>query len=274
MAKTDAKRALEALLAQPDGSWSLSEGALAVARIGRRTVDRAACLAELDRLGQRAREVMGAARHWRFLAGGLSRVLFTEEGFSSHDDLDPENWLLDVALESRRAGPSLLGLILIEVARRAGLRLAPVGLPDRLLLRLGREEQARFFDPASGLREWSRESICQWVETRSGARGSFREGHLREITATQALARVVWDLKIHAWARRELELALEAAEMMLTIRPDDPREIADRGRILFALGRYEEAIDQFETFLSCCPRGEEAEGMRELILDARRKLRR
>ncbi|MDQ7005691.1 MAG: tetratricopeptide repeat protein [Acidobacteriota bacterium] len=274
MAKIRANRALEALLAQPDGSWSLAEGALAVARIGGREVDEAACLAELDRLGRRARRAMGTARHPRFLAGGLARLLFTEEGFAGPEDPAPEHWLIDVALAGRQAGPSLLGVILIEVGRRSGVRLAPVGLPDRLLLRLGREEQARFFDPESGLEEWSREAIGRWIETRSGGHDTFREGHLREITATQALARLVWDIKIHAWTHRELDLALEAAEMMLTIRPDDPREIADRGRILFALGRYEEAIGQFEAFLSCCPRGEEAEGMRELILDARRRLQR
>jgi regulator of sirC expression with transglutaminase-like and TPR domain len=56
---------------------------------------------------------------------------------------------------------------------------------------------------------------------------------------------------------------------MLVIRPEDPREIRDRGRLLFLLGRLGEAIRAFESYLAHNPRGEDADVVRMLIQEAR-----
>lgn len=274
MAET-AKQALSDLLSQPEGSWTLEEGALAVARLGGRSVDEALCRRELKSLGAVARQVAGHARHPRFLAGALSRTLFEVEGFELHEgDELPEASFLDHALATKIASPTLMAVVLCEVGRRCGARFEGVGLPGKLILRLGREGQVFFFDPQREGQALNLEEIATLVEGATGGRTSLREGHLRPISTAQMLAWLVVSLKGAYWRSRDFSKALEAVELMLTIRPDDPREIRDRGRLLFLLDRFRDAILQLETYLAYNPRGEDADVVRQLLLEARAGLKR
>jgi regulator of sirC expression with transglutaminase-like and TPR domain len=122
-----------ALAAQPDPP--LDELALALAaQFG--PCDAAGALAQLDELGA---EVAGAGGDG---LAALVGVLGRRHGFAGERDRydDPANSMLDVVLRRRAGLPILLSVVYVEVARRAGLALAGVGLPGHFVV--GR------FDPA------------------------------------------------------------------------------------------------------------------------------
>jgi regulator of sirC expression with transglutaminase-like and TPR domain len=271
-----AHQALEELLSQPVGSWSLAEGALAIARLERGDLDAPACLAELDRLGAAAREAVGDARHPRFVASGIAQVLYTDEGFrlaEEEGDALPASCLLDQVLATRVAAPTLLALVFVEVARRAGFRFETVSLPGHFLLRHGASEEVFLFDPSRQARPVSLDEARRMVADGSGGRIEFREGYLRPLTPPQVLARILANLKAIYWRGPEYERALDVVDLMLAIRPDDPREIRDRGRLLFLMGRMRDAIAAFESYLAHNPRGEDADVVRMLLVEARAGLR-
>jgi regulator of sirC expression with transglutaminase-like and TPR domain len=271
-----AHQALGELLSQPVGSWTLAEGALAIARLEHPELDAPGCLAELDRLAAAARESVGDARHPRFLASGIARVLFQDERFRlAEDDNEtlPASCLLDQVLATRIGAPTLLALVFVEIARRAGFRFETVALPGHFLLRHGASEDVFLFDPAREGRPVSLDEARRMVADGSGGRAEFREGFLRPLTPPQVLARILANLKAIYWRGPDYERALDAVELMLAIRPDDPREIRDRGRLLFLMGRMRDAIVAFESYLAHNPRGEDADVVRMLLVEARAGLR-
>lgn len=104
---------------------------LALALAGQfRDVDAAAALAQLDELGEQVARAGGDR------LDALTGVLAVGHGFAgdaeSYDD--PANSMLDVVLERRRGLPIVLSVVYVEVARRAGLELAGVGLPGHFVV--------------------------------------------------------------------------------------------------------------------------------------------
>jgi regulator of sirC expression with transglutaminase-like and TPR domain len=228
----------------------------------------------LDRFGAAARQRLGAATHPRFAAAAVSQVLFFEQKFKSPSENEetPEAAMIDQALVSRVATPALLAILFIETARRAGLRFGAVALPGRYLLRQDLGDQIHLFDLQNAGRPIDLEQCKKIVAESSGNRVEFREGLLRPLTHAQLLARLLAYVKALYWRARRHETALTTVRMLLAIRPDDPREIRDLGRLFYLLDRLPEAIQAFESYLQHNPRGEDAEAVRELLKDARMSL--
>jgi regulator of sirC expression with transglutaminase-like and TPR domain len=99
-----------------------------------RKVDPHRSLAELDRLGS---EVESIARDTASEeTAALAEVLGGRHGFEGDREQydDPDNSMLDLVLERRRGLPILLSVVYVEVARRAGIALAGVGLPGHYVV--------------------------------------------------------------------------------------------------------------------------------------------
>lgn len=118
-----------------------------------REVDAAAAFARLDALGERLSERLEAtppvpAEEARVTAA----VLGGEEAFVGDDeDYDhPDNSMLDLVLERRRGLPILLSVVYVEVARRAGIALAGVGLPGHYVVGHFGEVPPLLLDPFDG----------------------------------------------------------------------------------------------------------------------------
>lgn len=268
--------ALEDLLSQPEGSWTLADGALAIARIESPELNSETYLTRLTDMANVVRRRAGDARHPRFFAGALSRAVFDEFGLRCEPTLDDGSaedvgsCLIDRVIDQRAtACPTLMALLMIEVARLAGSRFEAISIPGRLLLRRDANSDPFLFDPLQGGRPVTQEECREIVANASAGQAEFREGYLRPITPTQLLARIVANLKATYWRASEYERAHDAVRLMLVIRPDDPREIRDLGRVLFLLKRYKRAIESFEVYLSHNPRGEDADVVRMLIEEAR-----
>ena len=102
-----------------------------------RDVDAAGAMARLDVLGaklSRAAEQTNGTPEAHALACG--RIIGAAHGFvgdREHYD-DPGNSMLDLVLTRRRGLPILLSVVYVEVARRAGIKIAGVGLPDHFIV--------------------------------------------------------------------------------------------------------------------------------------------
>ena len=62
----------------------------------------------------------------------------------------PDNSMLDLVLTRRRGLPILLSVVYVEVARRAGIELAGVGLPGHFVVGHFGAEPAALLDPFAG----------------------------------------------------------------------------------------------------------------------------
>ena len=140
----------EDLAASPDVTLDLLALALADAF---HPVDAARALATLDALGGEVSSVVqgsGATAEAEALA--VSQVLGRRHGFAGDTQQydRPENSMLDRVLERRRGLPILLSIVYVEVARRAGVPLAGVGLPGHYVVGHFGAPEPLLLDPFGG----------------------------------------------------------------------------------------------------------------------------
>jgi regulator of sirC expression with transglutaminase-like and TPR domain len=205
------------LLRKPDKELDLERAALLIAEAGKQlgeaddvpcddarpSLDIARCVAQLDQLGEKARVRIlrsgfrpGRAPVSVALTAILS-LLYKEEGFRGNvaDYYDPRNSFLDDVLERRTGIPITLALVLIGVARRAGLRLEGVSFPGHFLVRATLETGGHvFIDPFEG-RITSREEMDAVWEATTGHPGPVDDTVLAPATRRQIIARLLNNLR-------------------------------------------------------------------------------
>ena len=119
----------------------LAGPALLIARLGYPWLDPTPYLARLEEMGGVVAErlsVSGPSATNRDAIDTLNTYLFEDQGFTGNATNydDPRNSFLNQVLERRTGIPITLGLVYIEVARRAGVKLDGVNFPGHFLLRL------------------------------------------------------------------------------------------------------------------------------------------
>jgi regulator of sirC expression with transglutaminase-like and TPR domain len=111
-----------------------------------REVDVDAARARMDELGEEVAAAGGDPLE------ALVEVLGRRHGYLGEEDDydDPANSMLDIVLERRRGLPIVLSIVYVEVARRAGLQLAGVGLPGHYVVGRFHPGPTILLDPFAG----------------------------------------------------------------------------------------------------------------------------
>ena len=179
---------------------SLGELALALAgELG--DVDADGARAELDHLGAELAPAAGTGPAAELDA--LREVLSVRQGFTGNreDYDDPDNSMLDLVLERRTGLPILLSIVYVEVARRAGILLAGVGLPGHYVAGHFGQSPPLLLDPFNG-----------------GAPIALAEPIEIEPWGPHATALRMLNNLVGSYSRRmDLGLAIRAAELRLDL---------------------------------------------------------
>jgi regulator of sirC expression with transglutaminase-like and TPR domain len=195
------------------GDADVTLDVLALALAGEfREIDASGAIASLDALGA---ALSRAAEHSSGTPDSLviacRQVLGGPDGFRG-DQVQydhPDNSMLDLVLARRRGLPILLSVVYVEVARRAGVELAGVGLPGHFVVGHFGADPPVLLDPFAG-----------GVTVNAGAAG---EALMRPWGAHEIALRMLNNL-VAAYDRRgDLSRALRAATMRLALPVGEPR---------------------------------------------------
>jgi regulator of sirC expression with transglutaminase-like and TPR domain len=120
-----------------------------------RPVDGAAALQSLDGLGEELARIIQGTKTTRAAdtdARACAHVLHGTHGFVGEQERydDPANSMLDVVLETRRGLPILLSVVYVEVARRADIPLAGIGLAGHFVVGHFGANPPLLLDPFNG----------------------------------------------------------------------------------------------------------------------------
>jgi regulator of sirC expression with transglutaminase-like and TPR domain len=180
-----------------------------------RPVDGAAALLVLDGLGEELARVIQstpATRAAETDVRACAHVLHATHGFAGNQERydDPANSMLDVVLETRRGLPILLSVLYVEVARRADVPLAGIGLAGHFVVGHFGANPPVLLDPFNG-------GTIVEADLKPGLHRPWRN---QEITM-----RMLNNLVGSYERRGDFHAAIRAAEMRLELQA--PRALRD-----------------------------------------------
>lgn len=166
LAELERGQALRRLLAyalRPE--IDLERGLFLLANLERARLDRRPYVRALDAMGAAVRERVAAAPDPASAPFALAQYLGNELGFvgCEADFNHPDHIHLHRVIEKKRGMPLALVAVYLFVARRAGLRAAPIALPGRVLLRLYAGERSLILDPFLGGKARTRQDCMNYL---------------------------------------------------------------------------------------------------------------
>jgi transglutaminase superfamily protein len=259
--RADATLRFKEVVSQPPGTMRL-DLALALIAAHHHDVDPDGIIAMLDVLGKRFRDGYPAT------FDGLRAYLFDDLGYAADVVAyeDPENSMLDRVMARRFGIPITLSIVMIEVGRRGGVEVAPVGMPGHFLVRDPRRPGV-FCDPfhAGVLRNVEG---CRAIhDALFDGRQRFDERMLSVTPRGAVVARVLANLE-HGPLRNDLEQLAWIVRLRASIPGLSLGESLALGAQLERLGMPADAAAVFDRAAAQVS-AEEAEVFRRRARDAR-----
>jgi regulator of sirC expression with transglutaminase-like and TPR domain len=194
----DVTQRFVALVDGPARDVPLDEAAMLIAAHADPTADIGAALDHLDALARRCAAATFPSVH---------DVLFAREGFTGDRERyeDPANSMLHRVLERRRGIPITLSIVVVEVARRVGVVVEPIGMPGHFLVRDAATDA--YCDPFDGGRALDVDGCRRRFHEIFGTDRVFSPELLAPVSTRAVLARVLANLEAGPLSRDLSHLA-------------------------------------------------------------------
>jgi regulator of sirC expression with transglutaminase-like and TPR domain len=244
------------------GDEGLASAALVIARLDCPQLDPTPYLRRLDEMGAAARARLEAAQRSRRpsrheAVTALNTYLFEELRLSPNldNDDDPRNSFLNEVLDRGVGIPIALGVVYMEVARRAGIRIEGINFPGHFLLLCPGDSADELsstglvLDPFDAGALLSERECRDILEERLGNQVDFHPALLAPATRQQILVRLLVHLKRVYVGMRSFPQAREVAGLLVAINPSASAELRDRGLLAYHLRDFPAALRDLETYL-------------------------
>jgi regulator of sirC expression with transglutaminase-like and TPR domain len=156
---------------------------------------------------------------------------------------DPRNSYLDEVLARRTGIPITLSIVVIEVARRVGHALVPVGMPGHFLVGAG---DGRYVDAFERGHVLDVEGCRRRFAELAGPTAPWSPRLLAPVGPRAVLARVLANLRRVFGETSDLRNLEWVLALRSGIPGVPPAERAERANVLAALGRFDEAASELE----------------------------
>ncbi len=264
--KSESDRDLTAFAQQiqrPGDEIDLARAALVMGRFEYPDLDVSAYMQRIDQLASVAVEATVTAD---MPALSLAQYLFDTMGFAGNgrNYADPRNSFLNEVLERRLGIPISLSVLYLEVAQRAGIDAAGVGLPGHFIVGAQLEDgQVVYLDPFHSGIPLTEEDCRERVRQITDGKLPFNEAFLNPVSSHYILARMLNNLKNQYTSTNDYPRAAKVIERLLVVHPDDPTETRNLGLIYGSLGKKRQAAELLEKYLTAQPDAHDAEAVRQ-----------
>lgn len=160
---------------------------------------------------------------------------------------------LDKVVASKQGTPVTLGAILLYIAQHLDIDIRPAIFPTQLLIMTEKQDgKPWFINPANG-ESLSIHTLNMWLKGTVDPFSEFFQDQL-DVAENSVVIRKIFDtLKAALMEEKKMEMALKVCETLLTLDPEDPYEIRDRGLILAHLDCNHVALSDLNYFIEHCP---------------------
>ena len=229
----------------------LAAGALLIAQSEYRELNIEGYLHQLDEMAETVRERIQETTLPEQHIAELNRYLFEEKGFTGNTDnyYALGNNFLNFVLDKKTGIPITLGVVYIEVGRRAGLPLVGVNFPGHFLVKYQREHLDILLDVFENGSFMCEDTLEAKLRDALGDSASLESSMLAEATDKEILARILRNLTRAYSLLEHYDKALIAAERITWLLPNTPADYRLLGYLHYKNHTYSEGIAAFETYL-------------------------
>lgn len=253
-----------------------------------RPVEAALLLAALDRPGRAiaayltyvaelADEVRAAAAgdHAVQLAESLFEVFGRRHRFrcDDRDDDEVDNANLMCVIDRRRGVPAALGLLVLDVARAAGLSAEGLAFPVHFLLRIEDTAGRRLIlDPAAGGRVMEPPDMRALLKVTTGLSAELEPAHFIAMGNRDMVVRLQNETKLRLLRCGRLDRALGVVEATLLLAPDLALLWREAGLMHMRLDNPSGAVAALEQFVALTPNAQARARTQALLAELRGRL--
>lgn len=208
-------------------------------------------LCRLDEMASAVREQIQDTMLPEHHIAELNRCLFQENGFTGNTDnyYALGNNFLNTVLDSKTGIPITLGVVYIEVGRRAGLPLVGVNFPGHFLVKYQCEHLDIHLDVFKAGRFLCEDRLQAKLTEVMGKSVQLEPRMLVEASDREILARILRNL-VRAYTLLErYDKALIAAERITWLLPNAATDYRLLGYLHYKNHAYGEGITAFEKYL-------------------------
>jgi regulator of sirC expression with transglutaminase-like and TPR domain len=235
--RSDPTDRFAALVAGAEDAIHLDEAALLVAAHAKPWLDVDEELTRLDALAAACPDRTATA---------LVAHLFGDLEFRGDEDdyYDPRNSFLDDVITRRRGIPITLSIVTIEVGRRIGVALDPIGMPGHFLVR-DQANPGAFIDPFHGGTALDAPACRAVYERLRGPGAPWDESFLEPIGARAVVTRLLANLQ-GIFFSTDLKQAAWVVRLRLAIPGSSDGERRLLAQALVSLGQFADAADELD----------------------------
>lgn len=260
-----------AMLQQPQTKWDLCQAALLIATQIQPELDMQRYEQQLAAMVSGLRSRIGGEMDEQARIQQLNAYFYDELGFAGdkQDYYLPDNSLLNQVIERRRGIPITLAVIYIKLAEAIGLDAYGIGFPGHYLVGVHTEHAEIILDPFDHGNTLNHSQLRNMLQqlTHEHADDIVLEGNLLPAARSETVVRMLRNLKQIYIEAQKVELALACIEMILSIIPESPDELRDRGMIYQHIEYTQGAISDLTHYLKLVPDAEERNVI-EALLDS------
>jgi regulator of sirC expression with transglutaminase-like and TPR domain len=251
MAATTSSGELLAIAESPTAT--LEQGALIIARDAYPTLDVRAYLARLDTLADIVADRLDRGSTVIEEVAALRDVLYVEAAVRGNreDYYDPRNSYLNDVLDRGLGIPISLAVLIIAVARRAGIVADGVAFPGNFIVRIG-GPRGIVVDPFQGMQRLGPEELQRLAVRVLGAQARVASSHLETTSKRVIFVRMLTNLRSIHEQRRDHRAALVVCDRLVELGAGPPA-MRDRGLHALALGARAAAREDLARYLSAAP---------------------
>lgn len=228
---------------------------------------------KINEIARGLKVLLSDVKNPTYLISMLNEYLFETLEFKGDTDdyYNPKNNFLNEVLDKKSGIPITLSIIYVEVAKRIGLNLTLTGFPSHVVVKYNEE---MILDPFGGGSLLDAEDLNEILYQNFEEEIEFSPEMLDELPQDKALIRILRNLKSSYAQSYAYDKAMRCTNMILSVEPDSPDEIRDKGILEERTLNYEKALVYLNKYLEILPEAPDADFILEMIRNVRDKVNR
>ena len=199
----------------------------------------------------------------------LNYFFFTEMGFGGNKDdyYNPNNSLLNSVIDTRLGIPITLAILYMRFAEAIGINAYGIGFPGHFLVGIEDKSNRFVLDPFDQAKQLDNSRLLALLAKSSMVIETNHniDDYLVATPKRWIMIRLLRNLKNVYIEKQEIEKALTVIELILSLVPELPDELRDRGMIYYHLDYSQGAIRDLSRFIELQPDSSERSVIESVI---------